>query len=234
MIDLVAARVPDAVAKIGRKPLLSALEGSKRARVLRMQVPEDQDRSAVADILSRMAIARRLGEGSPPVQVVADQCGQPLLPDAPWLHLSVAHAGNWATCAAGLEPVGVDVECVRSIGKETEAHLLSATEAEQASAFEGDDRRWLVCGLWTVKESFVKALGIGWEVAPESLTVRMVGDGEVRLVGPAGAEEYHFRLYPLDGDHLAALCSRTGKFPEAVERVEPAVLNRLVADLPTI
>ena len=234
MIEVIAVHVPRAVAALGRARFKDVLDPAKRERVLRITRDEDRDRGAVADALWRLAVARRLGERAPPAGFAADRWGKLFLPDAPWLHFSVAHAGVWAVCATGLAPLGVDVECLQAISEESWAHLLSAEEARDAHRFTGEDRRWLVCGLWTVKESFVNAIGVGWLTPPESLTVRKDGDGAFRLVGHRDAAQYKFRLYPLDGDHLVALCASAGKFPEAVERVEPAALSEMIAKTPTV
>ena len=232
MIDLMAAQVPRTVDAIGWDALLGALDTAKRDRVLRLSQREDRARSAVAHVLARKAIARRLRNGSAPAEVAVDRCGKPYLPSAPWLHVSLAHAGEWAVCATGSTPLGVDVESVRAMGEGTALHILSPNEVGELSACASADRQRRVCELWTVKESFVKALGIGWDLPPESLTVQILKDGEVVVEGPEASGHHRFGRYALDADYLVALCARKGTFPGAVEHVDPAVLREFVAAIP--
>jgi 4'-phosphopantetheinyl transferase len=229
-----AAQVPRAVEAVGRQALLARLDPGKRDRILRLAQQEDRDRSAVAHVLAQLAIGRRLGNGPAPAEVAADRCGKPYLPAAPWLHLSLAHAGEWAVCATGSTPLGVDVESLRAMGEGTPLHILSPREAGKLSACASTERQRRVCELWTVKESFVKALGIGWDIPPDSMTVEILKDGGVAVESPLASERYRFGRYALDEDYLVALCARKGSFPDAVERVDPAVLREFVAAVPAV
>src|SRR6266508_3965788 len=110
VIRVYATRVPDAVEAIGRVALLAATAPARGARLRRIRNERARERAAVADLLARWALGEVLRVDSRELHLARDSRGRPFLPGAPRTHLSLAHAGEWAACAVGRLPVGVDVE----------------------------------------------------------------------------------------------------------------------------
>ena len=119
----------------------------------------------------------------------------------------ISHSGNMALCAVSDEEVGCDIELPRGFDPNlarrffhpTEQEwLFSQPEAEQSTAF---------FRLWTCKESFLKALGLGLSLPLDSFAV--IPGEEVQLTQNADPRLWQLRSLR-DGESFLALCSLTG------------------------
>lgn len=119
-----------------------------------------------------LLLARALEDaGLPAGELAVTEHGKPYFPDAPDFHFSLSHSGDTALCAASTLPVGCDVELPRAYDAriaerffhpDERAWLLRQPEAQQADAF---------FYLWTRKESFMKALGLGFSLPMDAFSV---------------------------------------------------------------
>jgi 4'-phosphopantetheinyl transferase len=150
--------------------LLSADE-QKRAGRFRFEV----DRVRFAN--GRSALRRILGGylGAPPelLRFQYNAHGKPALSQSPGaIHFNVTHSREIALIALARNiPIGVDLEAVRndlSIGDLAEG-VLSRRELERFRTTTPDAQQLEFFKTWVVKEAFLKAIGKGLSVAPNSL-----------------------------------------------------------------
>jgi 4'-phosphopantetheinyl transferase len=115
--------------------------------------------------LARAALARTLGVDAPDVPIEVDPAGRPVVTaapgagDTPWF--SIAHCRGLVACAVASVPVGVDAERDDRI-PDAAAFAGSHFRPQEAARI----RRSAVpplsaVRLWTLKEAFSKAVGLG-------------------------------------------------------------------------
>ena len=140
-------------------------------------------------------------------KIALSEYGKPYLPQLPGFHFSLSHSGNMALCAVSSDPVGCDIELPRGFDPNLarrffhpaeQEWLFSRPEAEQSSAF---------FRLWTCKESFLKALGLGLSLPLDSFAV--IPGEEIQLTQRADPRPWQLRSLR-DGESFLALCSLTG------------------------
>ena len=150
-------------------------------------------------------------------KIALSEYGKPYLPQLPDFHFSLSHSGNMALCAVSPVPVGCDIELphkfdpaiARRFFHKTEcAWLFSQPEAEQRDAF---------FRLWTCKESFIKALGLGLFQPLDSFSV--IPGEEVRLTQSADPRPWQLRNFR-DGECFISLCGLTGVAEAPLVRVD--------------
>lgn len=180
---------------------LSAVE---RDRIDRHRTEPGRDRSALARVLVRAALAELLG-GSPG-RFELDWRRGPVLVGDPWLDpdtaapprerialpvritvpracvhgpwLSVSHSGERVAVAistAGL--VGVDIEAAdrgETLRPTVVDRITTEAERDMLARRSEADRAGAAIQLWTAKEAILKATGDGLNVAPH--TVELLGD----------------------------------------------------------
>lgn len=143
------------------------------------------ERSRLRRGLARDILARQLGLRPESVVIAHDPRGRPLLdiPGVSGLHISLATRAGQVAVALTHEPVGVDVEVV---GAANELPLAALHPREQAflSALGEAERALAFARLWSAKEAYVKALGLGFVRPPESFAVTLQTDGRFEVTDP--------------------------------------------------
>lgn len=145
----------------------------------------DQARSLCAG-LALDACLQTVGLREREVTVAADARGKPFLADHPEWHFSLSHSGDFAVCVLDDSPIGVDIEQHRPIDTQRlGARYLDTNEPLTPAQF---------FSLWTRKESYLKAIGIG-----------------LSGLHTEPDDSWHFKEYPLAGYSLT-VCSRKTVF----------------------
>ena len=213
------ARTDDGADPSALAAALAILSPEERARCDAFSFA--RDRRAVA--LSRALLRRTLTRYAeiPPArwQFAANPHGRPEIAapkTRPALHFSLSRAPGLAVCAVGLDPeIGVDAEDVtRSEFDPARAdHALAPAEKDMLRALPPECRREALAALWTLKESYLKARGLGLTVALESFAFaleppRVSFDSRVDD-DPAG---WHFELFrPTTPQQLAVSVRATNR-----------------------
>jgi 4'-phosphopantetheinyl transferase len=167
----------------------SLLDDAERSHVARLRRPGDRELSTLAHGLARSALASCAGVEPRAWRFVVTESGE-------WLVLGPESARGWRfnlTHCTGL--VGCAVACDRRVGLDAEpwrtlsdleafANLsCSPDEKARLATLPPQDRSRRLLSLWTVKEAYAKARGLGSELAFPHLGVELhKGGGRARLV----------------------------------------------------
>src|SRR5262249_61236070 len=124
----------------------------------------------------------------PPTRCVFDPepRGKPVLTGPAELRLQFnrSHARGVAVCAFTMnEPIGVDVEVCRPNGEmmEIAGRYFSQTELKVLERLAPQDALEAALQLWTLKEAFLKATGLGLRVPLRDLGITLEPSGPSRL-----------------------------------------------------
>lgn len=92
------------------------------------------------------------------------------------LSLSSSSRDLLAAVAVSAGPVGVDVECVQP-DAELPWRVLHPDEAAALRRLSSTDQARAFAQIWSAKEAYLKALGVGLSREPHTLAATLVGDG---------------------------------------------------------
>lgn len=123
------------------------------------EIPEENkqaEHTAAHGLLHRM-LAEEYGVTAP--ELGYGEHGKPFLPDHPAIHFNLSHCAGLAVCAVGTAPLGVDAEGIRPFRQNVMRRAFSDAETNAVLRCGNPDR--LFFQYWTLKESFVKAIGVG-------------------------------------------------------------------------
>jgi 4'-phosphopantetheinyl transferase len=77
------------------------------------------------------------------------------------LHFNLSHSGQWVVAAFSYKPVGIDIEKVKHVNLGIARRFFAADEITYLQALPENEQMEGFFRLWTLKESYLKALGTG-------------------------------------------------------------------------
>jgi 4'-phosphopantetheinyl transferase len=190
--------------------LVVALSPAERRRAERYHHPDHGRRFAAGRGWLRHVLGAELGVPPAGVQVV-DGPGKPRLADAGGPCFNLSRAGDLALLAVSTVEVGVDVERHDgSRGLEAAPLACSPAELVALDRLPASARGEAFLELWTAKEAYLKASGVGLALAPDRVELGPATEGgalPVLTVGrPAPARWWVRRLTPRRG-YVAAVAA---------------------------
>ena len=98
--------------------------------------------------------------------IITNKFGKPFFKKQIGCHFNFSHNKKYSVVVVGKEIVGVDIEDIENIKKET--HRLFVSDYDYV---DKNNMRLSLCKLWTAKESYCKALGCGLNVSLKDIQV---------------------------------------------------------------
>jgi 4'-phosphopantetheinyl transferase len=151
---------------------------------------------------------------------VAGPHGKPYLSGYPEFHFNLSHSGSRVICVVDTQPVGVDIERQRPIDLAVARLWFSADEQACLMVTCPEKRLELFYILWTLKESYAKAVGLGLALDPKSFTVLPDEENSATVLTAYPDPARFFRTYRLDGGYRAAVCADGDRFPDQVRQID--------------
>lgn len=139
------------------------LDDAERARASQFRTTTLQASWRRCRSALRCILATYTEVASAALQLSTNQFGKPALAGTP-VHFNLSHISNWALVAVARQRVGVDIEprLRPEIGvAEIAALVCHPEEAAALQALAGMAANQALMRLWTQKEAYVKALGVG-------------------------------------------------------------------------
>jgi 4'-phosphopantetheinyl transferase len=203
--------LPDTASNFDRE-ILSPDEHDQR---MRFHYEPDRNLYAGAHLLLRFALSQYREEGPDSLRFKMGDFGRPeldCLPRGPRLRFSLSHTRNLATCAVALDDdIGVDAE--RNIGRLFpeigESFAPSEQEDLKALPIQAQTARFLE--YWTLKESYLKARGLGLQIPLDSFWFAMEENRWSLSCRPeidSSPDSWRFVVLTPTSTHLAALAIR--------------------------
>lgn len=174
------------------------------------------------ELLIRRYVAQKFDKANYEIQFAKNRYGKPYLQGFQKnFHFNISHAGNYIACAYDNKQVGIDIEKVRNL--DIARNFFSRNECEQLYNIVEHERIDYFFNLWTLKESYVKAVGKGLSIELDSFSV-LFRDGLFSVVIDDIIQPWHLKQYFLDENHKLAICARQNKFPQTLITIS---LNQL-------
>lgn len=210
--DLLAVETAEACAAL--------LSEEERARVQRLKFERHRRESLATRALMRTALS--YGRIVPPQdwQFSVNAHGKPAIDHASepegGLHFNLSNSLGLVVClvAEGTE-VGVDVEPFERAEQilKLAPEVFSSAEQDQLAMLQGDEKLDRALTLWTLKESYIKARGMGLSLPLDKFSFLFDGE-EIRLEMDASLgdapERWRFCLLDHAGHRIAAMVERAG------------------------
>jgi 4'-phosphopantetheinyl transferase len=128
--------------------------------------------------------------------------GKPYLKDFPHIHYNVSHTEGMVICGFSEEEIGVDVERIRPFHDGILRKVLSDTERDFLESLEIKERPEYFFRIWTLKESYGKAVGCGIAMSLSSIsfTLREKDNPICSIPG------FSFLQQSVDEEYILSVC----------------------------
>ena len=137
------------------------------------------------------------------VRTVFGENEKPYFPDYPDIHFNVSHSEKMVLAVFSDTEVGCDIEHVAPIKMKIAKRFFCPSEYEFIMQQEEEKRLETFYRFWTLKESFMKATGLGMKLPMDSFCVRL-GE-EIRVEHQLNGAKYHMEEWG-EGEYRAAMC----------------------------
>ncbi|MEI7662024.1 MAG: 4'-phosphopantetheinyl transferase superfamily protein [Bacteroidota bacterium] len=193
------------------------LNSERREHINSFLHAEDAIRSLAGDWLARIVLSEKLHLNFSEILIDHDENGKPFYNASSGIHFNISHSGDWSVCAVSELPVGIDIEMVQPIDLSIARDCLTENEFETMTDFTvRKEQLDYFYTIWTIKESYLKAVGSGFSKAPYSFGTEL-NNHQIRLNGDV-ERGYCFRQYNFDNDgYRLCACSLETQFSNKIK-----------------
>ncbi|SUM53500.1 4'-phosphopantetheinyl transferase [Staphylococcus epidermidis] len=200
------------------KELEKHVSNHKIKRSKKYKFDEDKLRTLLGDILVRYIIQQKFNGESSDIVYNFNQYGKPFLKNNKEFNFNISHSGNWIVVATTInELIGIDIEKIENIDMSISNKIYSKDEynlLKKNNVMKNDLD--IFYELWTFKESFLKAKGVGLNMPMTSFEIKKHKTHKIYYVK---RKERYFYLKKLDFDpcYKLSVCSTKDDFPEKIK-----------------
>lgn len=190
--------------------LYQAASPDRRRKTDALVFRKDKMLSLAAEALLKIALH---DNGVTDDTIVYGENGKPYLRSRE-IFFSLSHCAETVMCAVSQGEIGADTEKVTDIDLDVAKRFFHPEEYAMLQRLETEgERQNLFFRLWTLKESFLKAMGTGLLLPTDSFRIVMEG-GEISVAQPFSRERFYFKEYELNDGYQYSVCGMFAQFED--------------------
>ncbi len=148
------------------------------------------------------------------VRIAEGTYGKPYFPDYPDIHFNVSHSEKMVIAVFADVEVGCDIEYIGTIDLKLAERFFCKPEYEFIMGRQEQERKEAFYRIWTIKESFMKAVGSGLMLPMNEFNIKI--GRHIQVEQRYNNDEYGIEDWR-EGEYHAALCWNRGKKVMACE-----------------
>lgn len=217
MITIRVLQVPEVLPEAYWNHFLSQVSAERRGQASRFVHQADAYRSVLGEVLTRVTLSKLTGQRPGELSFTRNSYGKPSLSHPSDVQFNVSHSGDWiALISGGPDALGVDVEKITPIDMQIAERFFSPAESQFLAGEPAERQLETFYRLWTLKESYIKAVGMGLSMPLDSFAMLPHDRGGWHCE-QAGAHRFYSQR--LDDQHMLAACSAGGNLPSQPELI---------------
>ena len=188
---------------------LSQEEKENRTKFL---FQKDRDQYLLTRTMARKILAQRLGVHFSGLSFGKNQYGKPYLLDfQDKISFNISHSSGLIVLALSedIDTIGIDVEKKdRVMDLDISTTVFTEHELLEHSTLAKQIRQERFFDRWTLKESYMKAVGKGFSLSPKSFGFVLEGKDRKFLENRLASEPeyFNFQLFSVDAIYTMAIC----------------------------
>lgn len=159
-------------------------------------------------------------EGIMKFSVEVNENGKPCLAGIPDICFSLSHSGCMAMCALAEQEVGCDVEKKEALDPALAEYAMTKEELKRIYSLKDPQKQEeMFFRIWTLKESYMKATGLGMRLAPHDFEISFTAE-KISVCNPKNDRRYFLKEYYPDDGYCYSCCSLSEQFAKDMIRVD--------------
>ena len=171
LVDMIALGLAEDIDNDVVKQIEQFISYDKRKKVAKFKFKKDRLRSIFGEIMMRIIVCGMTHVTNNDIFYTYNEYGKPLLTNPTGLFYNISHSGDWVICAVDDSPIGVDVEAMEPIDMDIAKRFFSNDEYRFLMEISEEKRLTYFYKIWTLKESYIKAEGMGMSLALDSFSI---------------------------------------------------------------
>lgn len=157
-MKIIYEKIPYSLSEDEKRQYFSFIE-CERKDELAKSMERKQTQTLYSHMVAKREIAKILGCDMEEVIFEYDENSKPKLKGSGNLFFNISHSCEYTAVAISDKPIGVDIEKIRPVRQTVINKVCSRTELGYLKGSTNEQRDFIK--LWTLKESFLKAVGTG-------------------------------------------------------------------------
>lgn len=137
--------------------------------------------------------------------------GKPYIIGYEDIFFNISHSGKYAICAFSDMELGADIEKIRDVKEGVIQTVATQNEKDRLSNMSVEEKKSEFFRMWTIKESYMKALGVGFELAPNKIETRTIDC--INASSEGYDSHFFFKEYSIE-DYKVCVCSKEKEFAQ--------------------
>ncbi len=183
----------------------------EKTKKLRLEL--DQKRSLCAEFLLNRMLQKEYPDMATPVLIgYGNQNGKPFLVEHKDIYFNLSHSGDYVVCAIHNKEVGIDIEQLGRMKEKTANRFFHDDERKELdNCKEVSEKQKRLLTYWTLKESYMKATGMGLKIPLNSFVVKIVQtkDNQMATFEKEGKSlDYKADIIEFNTGYSIAVCAK--------------------------
>ena len=184
-----------------------SLSAERKEKAQRYRFLKDRVLSIGAEVLLRKALTD-CGITLPEIRYGFETDGKPFIKGLEGFDFNISHSEDLVMVAVSENRVGCDIEKVTGIDLDIAKKFFFREEYEAIAALPAsEERNGLFFRYWTLKESFMKAAGLGMRLPLDSFQILIGNDGKTGVRQSVDTKNYNFTEIDAVQGYKCAVCT---------------------------
>jgi 4'-phosphopantetheinyl transferase len=207
MVEIFAVKLLEQdVFLLKKKELLSKLPSILIEKFNNYTHNKNLQRTIFGELLIRFYIGLKTNLDSRNLIFSIGEKGKPYLQNSN-IHFNISHSGDWVVAAFSEKEIGIDIELIREPNYNVVKRYFSEKEILNINSITNPERKKnIFFDYWTIKESYLKAIGTGLTKSLSSFTV-LFEEGKISITDDVNKEVLYINQFDFDKDYKLCVCS---------------------------
>ncbi|QUI23831.1 4'-phosphopantetheinyl transferase superfamily protein [Vallitalea pronyensis] len=140
--------------------------------------------------------------------ICSNEYGKPFIDSRFRFQYSISHSDRWVVCVINDQPIGIDIERIKPIDLRIVDRFFSKSEQKFLAESNINERLERFYTIWTLKESYIKAVGKGLFLPLDSFSVKKTREEIYEVECNNEDHEFYLATYKRFPYFIISVCSK--------------------------